>query len=430
MGQPSSCRIFGWQQVISVKKIILLADMESFYASVEIANNPSLQGKPVVVCGDPERRHGIVLAASREAKASGIKTGMPAWECKSLCPQAIFTKPHMQKYIDVSLQITGIFEQFTDRIFTYSIDEQFLDMTGCDKLFGSPGEMAAQISKKVLSKTGVRCRIGIGENLLQAKMACDRFAKKNAAGIFELNYVNYTQHTWPLPIKDLFGVGSRMEKKFHQLGVLTIGQLARLPRENLRKRWGINGEVLWLNAHGIDYSTISPSLEAASAEEHQGVGHSMTLPRDYADQQELAAVLLELTEEVCRRTRALDKLGQVVSLSCRGADFDYPTGFARQKKLAEPTAVTWDVYPVVLELFHLHWDRLPVRAIGLGLSGLIANSPYQLSFFDNKEKKLALSRTIDNLRQRFGPTCIFRASSLTPGAQFFARATKIGGHEA
>jgi len=409
-----------------LSNIILLADMESFYASVEVARNPSLRGKPVVVCGDPKRRHGIALAASKEAKSYGIKTGMPAWQCKKLCPRVIFTKPHMKTYIDVSLKITGIFEQFTDRVSPYSIDEQFLDMTGCERLFGTPREMALRISKKVLNETGVRCRIGIGENPLQAKMACDNFAKKNSEGIFELNYKNYARYTWPLPIKDLFGVGSRMEKNLHRIGVFTIGNLARLPKESLKKRWGAVGELLWLNSHGIDYSTVNPS----STETCKGIGHSITLPRDYSSEREIRVVLLELTEEVCRRARTIGKVGKVVNLYCRGANFDNPTGFSRQKKLAKPTAITMDVYPVVLQLFNTYWDRMPIRAAGISLSGLASDKQIQLSLFDNEEQKIALSHAMDEIRNRFGITSLFRASSLTSGAQLFERANKIGGHEA
>ena len=409
-----------------MRRIILLADMESFYASVEIARDPSLRGKPVVVCGDPQRRRGIVLAANREAKAYGIETAMGAWECKSLCPHAVFIRPHMQDYINVSLQMTEIFERFTDRVAPYSIDEQFLDMTGCETLFGTPQEMALRINGEILKETGVRCRIGIGENPLQAKMACDRFAKKNPEGVFQLTCEKYAFFTWPLPIRDLFGVGFRMERNLHRLGIKTIGCLAALPREKLKSRWGINGEVLWLNAHGIDYSNI----HSRSTEKYKGVGHSMTLPRDYGNKGKIQVVLLEITEEVCRRARGLRKVGRVVNLYCRGADFDNPTGFSRQKKLPEPTAVTMDIYPVVLKLFDTHWNRLPVRALGVTLSGLMEDRYIQLSLLEDKEKKVRLGRAMDEVRERFGITSLFRASSLTPGSQLFDRAGKIGGHEA
>ncbi|NLC51089.1 MAG: DNA polymerase IV [Firmicutes bacterium] len=410
----------------SKKRIILLADMESFYASAEVARNPSLSGKPVAVCGDPERRQGIILAATKEAKAYGIKTAMTVSEAKKLCPWITLVRPHMQDYINLSLAITKIFHRYTDRVLPYSIDEQFLDMSGCERIFGSAKEMARQIIKEILEKTKIRCRVGIGENPLQAKMACDRFAKKNKEGIFILSYDNYTKYTWPLPVRDLFGVGVRMERNLYRMGVRTIGHLAALPKETLVRRWGINGELLWLNAWGIDHSRIDPH----SLKERKGVSHSLTLPRDYHKQKEIKVVLLEITEEVCRRARALGKAGSVVSVYCRGADFDYPSGFYRQKKLPELTAVTMDIYPSVIKLFDAHWDHQPVRAIGVALSGLQQLNELQLSLLEDKERKLKLSRTTDAVRQRFGVKGLFRASSLTAGGQLFARATKIGGHEA
>lgn len=407
-------------------KIILLADMESFYASVETVRNPALQGKPVVVCGDPEKRHGIVLAATKEAKNHGIKTGMLAGECKRLCPSTVFVRPHMQLYIDVSVKITDILSQFTDRIFVYSIDEQFLNMTGCEKLFGTSHDMSASIIKEILDITGIRCRIGIGRNPLQAKMACDRFAKKNKKGIFELSPENYAEYVWPLPVKDLFGIGTRMERSLHCMGVRNIGHLAKLPREKLRRRWGINGEVLWLNAHGIDYSIV----QSRPAGEQKGVGHSMTLPRDYRDIKEIETVLLELAGETCRRVRALRKVGRVVQLYCRGADFNWPTGFSRQKKLPEPTASATDVYPLLKELFMTNWDRRAIRKLGVGISQLTDHNFTQLSFFEDKEKRARIEYSMDIIRERFGAKGLFRLSSLTSGSQLFDRSTKIGGHEA
>ncbi|HHT47312.1 MAG TPA: DNA polymerase IV [Firmicutes bacterium] len=411
-----------------MRKIILLADMESFYASVEVAKNPSLRSKPVAVCGDPKLRHGIVLAATKEAKAYGIKTGMAAWECTKLCPGIIFVRPHMRDYIDVSLKITEVFNGFSDRVAPYSIDEQFLDMTGCEKLFGTPEDMAKLIIKKVWEKVNIRCRVGIGENPLQAKMACDRFAKKNKDGFFKLTHDNYAKHTWPLPIRDLFGVGSRMERNFLNIGIRKIGHLATLKKEDLKRRWGINGEILWLNAHGIDYSVIEPSISMKDI--RKGVGHSITLPRDYRSKKEIEVVLLEITEEVCRRARSLSKVGRVVNVYCRGADFDFPTGFSRQVKMSEPTAVTMDVYPYVLKLFYAYWDRKPVRALGISLSGLTDLQEIQLSLFDKKEEKIALSKAVDSVRKRYGITSIFRLASLSQGGLLFDRANKIGGHEA
>jgi DNA polymerase IV len=411
--------------VLMAEKIIFLADMESFYASVETAQNPSLRGKPVAVCGDPALRHGIILAASREAKAYGVKTGQPAWEARRMCPWVVFVHPHMQRYIDYSIRITAIFERFTDRVLPYSIDEQFLDLTGSQKIFGSPREMADLAIKQVWEETDIRCRIGMGENLLQAKMACDQFAKKRPDYFFELNSANYAELTWPLPVGSLFGVGRRMERNLNRIGVRNIGHLAALPRDMLKRRWGINGELLWLNAQGIDYSTVEPD----AIHEQKGVGHTATLPRDYRKQSEIELVLLEMAEEVCHRTRRQGKVGSTVHLYCKGADFDNPTGFSRQKKLPGPTAKALEVYPTVLTLFRKHWDRKPVRAVGISLTGLTAYRQLQIAFTCRYEQEDALTRAVDLVRERFGKTSLFRASSLQPGAQFFQRAGKIGGHD-
>ncbi len=414
--------------ILARGRIILLADIESFYASVEVAKNPSLRGKPVVVCGDPERRHGIVLAATREAKAYGIRTGMAAWECSRLCPGVVFVRPHMQRYLKTSLAITEILNCFTDRVHPYSIDEQFLDMTGCERIFGAPEKMAELITDEIQKRLRIRCRVGIGENPLQAKMACDCFAKKNSEGFFRLGYQNYCENTWPLPIRKLFGVGARMERNFMNMGVRTIEHLAMMQKEDLKRRWGVNGELLWLNAHGIDSSSVCSGLEPQDS--RKGVGHAMTLPRDYRAKKEIEVVLLEITEEVCRRARMMGKAGRTVNVYCRGADFTVPTGFSRQLKLPEPSAVTMDVYSFALQIFHANWDRRPVRTLGVSLTGLVDFKEYQLSLVENRERKIALDRAMDSVRERYGTTSIFRLSSLSSGGQLFSRADKIGGHEA
>ncbi len=407
-------------------KVIFLADMESFYASVETARNPSLRGKPVAVCGDPALRHGIILAANREAKALGVKTGQPAWEARRMCPWIVFVHPHMQLYIDYSLRITAIFEQFTNRVLPYSIDEQFLDLSGSFLPGGSPLAAAQLVIAKIWDETGIRCRIGMGENPLQAKMACDCFAKKRADLFFELNNANYAELAWPLPIGSLFGVGHRLVHNFYRIGVRTIGHLAALPRDMLRRRWGICGEVLWLNAHGIDYSSVEPD----SIQEQKGIGHTATLPRDYRKQQEIELVLLEMAEEVCQRARHQQKLGTTVHLYCRGADFDHPSGFSRQKKLPETTANALVIYPTILKLFRQHWDRRPLRAVGISLSGLTDYCQLRLPFSDRNIREEILIQAADQVRERFGKTSLFRASSLGQGAQLLQRAGKIGGHDA
>jgi len=407
-------------------KVIFLVDMQSFYASVEIASDSKLIDKPVVVSGDPDKRHGITLAANPEAKAAGVKTAMPVWEVKNVCPNAQFVKPHMQKYIDTSIQITHILSQFTDKVEPYSIDEQFLDVTASQSLFGPPRQMAKMIQERIWKEIGVWARVGIGENKIQAKMACDNFAKKNKEGIFELNPQNYREVTAPLAINQLFGVGSRMKRNFERIGIYTIGDLANRSVEEMKRRWGIMGHVLWLSAQGIDHSPV----ESHSTEGQKGIGNSITLPRDYYIQEEIELVLLEITEEVCRRARAMNQKGRTVHVSVRGASFDTPTGFHRQMTIAEPANDTMEVYQAVLQLFHRFWDRNSVRSIGVHMNQLEDDREVQLSLFEDSLKKLQIGKVMDDIRKRYGKTAIFRASSLLSAGLLFDRATKIGGHEA
>lgn len=277
------------------KRVIFLADMQSFYASVEKAANPQLRDKPVVVAGDPQRRSGIVLAACPLAKAYGVTTAEALWQAQQKCRHLVVVKPRMEQYIRVSLQITQIFESFTDLVEPYSIDEQFLDVTGSMSLFGDAWEMARAIRQRIWLETGVTCRIGIGENKVLAKMACDNFAKKRQDGIFWLKKEELPATLWPLPVEKLIGVGSRMKRHLHRIGIYQIGQLATLSPAVLSRRWGVNGEVLWRTANGIDPSLVSVKTH----EVQKGIGHHMTLPRDYHTAADLKVILLGINIKIC-----------------------------------------------------------------------------------------------------------------------------------
>lgn len=409
------------------KRIVFLADMESFFASVEVAKEPVLRGRPVVVAGDPERRHGIILAATPQAKACGVKTAMPLWEARQHCPELIVVRPHMADYIEASLKITEIFESYTDLVEPFSIDEQFLDVTDTLHLFGGdPLLMAKRIQEDVWNRTGVKARIGIGPNKMLAKICCDQKAKKSKSGIHRWTEENFRLEMWILPIESLFGVGGRMRRHLRNMGIRTVGQLARMDVDLLRKRWGVNGEVLWRNANGIDPSPVVPQ----TLNGRKGVGHSMTLPRDYRNEREIEVVLLELSEEVCRRLRRLKLRGRTISVSVRGADFDRPTGFHRSYTLPEATNVTMEVYRAVLHLFRRHWDKEPVRSLGMGITNLEEDEEVQLNLFRDRVKERNLGYCMDAIREKYGSTSLLRAVSLTPFGQTPERATKIGGHEA
>lgn len=402
----------------------MLVDGQSFYASVEKAARPDYVDLPVVVAGDPARRSGIILAACPIAKKYGITTAERLGEAMAKCPDVIVIRPKMQNYIEASMRITEILEQFSDLVEPYSIDEQFVDVTETLHLFGSREQTARRIQEQIKRATGVHSRVGIGYCKGVAKMACDNFAKKNADGIFELTRANLQEELWKLPINKLFMVGTRMARHLLHMGIRTIGDLARTPLSRLRRRWGVNGEVLWNLANGIDPSPVTPG----SHEKQKVIGHQMTLPRDYGTAEELGVVLLELTELVCRRCREQRVMGSVVSVGCTGADYDQPTGFHRQVTLPDPTHVTNQVNRAVQELFHRHWDGLPVRRVGVSVSGLVSDGQYQLTLFEESEKYRLLERATDAVKNRYGETAIMRASSLMAYGQAKDRSEKIGGH--
>jgi nucleotidyltransferase/DNA polymerase involved in DNA repair len=406
------------------KRIIFLVDMQSFYASIEKAANPQLRNQPIVVAGDPERRSGVVLAACPIAKSYGVASPEALWQAQQKCRHLVVVRPRMEMYIRISMQITQIFESFTDKVEPYSIDEQFLDVTGSVHLFGDALQMAAQIRRRVWLETGINCRVGIGENKVLAKMACDNFAKKQEAGVFWLKREELADTLWKLPIEKLFGVGSRMKRHFHRMGIYQIGQLAGLAPTVLTRRFGVNGEVLWRTANGMDDSPVSLN----TYDTQKGIGHHMTLPRDYHTAADIKVVLLELCEEVCRRARSKELMGSVLSIGCRGADFDAATGFGRQLKLSEQTNDAMTLYEAACRLFDRHWQETPVRSVGVNLEQLVPDNVVQLNLFTDNHKRRSLAHAMDDIRARYGQDAILRAASLLGSGQAKERARKIGGH--
>ncbi|MCM3716686.1 DNA polymerase IV [Alkalihalobacillus oceani] len=408
-----------------IMKVIFLVDMQSFYASLEKARDPRLDDKPVIVAGDPKRRSGVVLAACPLAKKRGVKNASRLWEALQKCPEAVVVPPRMEDYVIAATGITAILETFTPLVEPYSIDEQFMDVTGSQKLFGSPYKIARMVQTAIWEKYQVRARVGIGENKVLAKMACDNFSKKSKGGVFWLKKDELEEHLWPLPVGSMFGVGSRMEQHLRNMAIRTIGHLAACPVERLKKRWGINGHVLWMTANGIDYSPVSIGS-------HQGektIGHGMTLPYDYTTRRDIRVVLLELCEEVCSRARRSHVMGQTISLSVSGGSYMIPASFHRQKTIASATNVTMEMYSYICELFDKFWDGFPVRRLAVSLDKLQSDKVVQLSLFEqDRDRLLQIGSAMDRIKGRYGQTSIIRASSLLSPGQARERAAKIGGH--
>jgi len=386
-------------------RAILLADMNSFFASVHQALDPELRGKPVIVAGDPEKRHGIVLTASYEAKKRGIKTGMGVWEARQRCPEGIFIKPQYHLYVDFSSRVLKIMGDFTPLVEPFSIDEAFMDVTGSQKLFGSPVEIAKKLKERIRREIGITCSIGVGPNKLLAKMAA---GLQKPDGLTVITRENMPQLLWPLPVRELFGVGHRYEQHLHKLNIYTIGDLARYPVAILKKKFGLYGETLWLSANGIDSSPVDPD----SLNRVKSIGQQITLPRDYKGD-EIKVVILELADLVAHRVRAGGYLGKTVSLTLKDTNF---CCLSRMQTLKRPTNLAADISAAAFDLLQKHWSpRWPVRMVGVSLANLYPFQMEQAELFGNREKLRGIEKACDQVRERYGRTAVLRAVSLKEG---------------
>ncbi|TJY43242.1 DNA polymerase IV [Cohnella pontilimi] len=414
------------------ERTIMLIDGQSFYASVEKAAHPEYRDKPVAV-GDPERRSGIILAACPIAKARGVTTAERVGEAIAKCSDLIVIRPRMQTYITVSLLITEIYESFTDLVEPYSIDEQFLDVTGSLFSRGDAEYLAHQIQTKVLLSTGVWSRVGVGPSKILAKMATDNFAKKRPDGIFKLNDGNVETDLWPLPVEQMFMVGSKMTHHFWRMGLRTIGDIARLDlgdfkrkmRREMGKQSDIQAEYYWQTARGIDPSPVVTSVRGALKSISHGKALRASLYRKLAD---IEVVLLELVVEVCRRARRLGKQGRVVSVGAVETDGERTLSFGRQITLPHATSLTHEMAVAVRQLFAQHWRGMPVSRLFISLTQLSDDDTYQLTLFEDRTTVYNLERATDSIKDRFGDAAIMRASSLLESGVARERAAQIGGH--
>ncbi|SEN14318.1 DNA polymerase IV [Paenibacillus sp. OV219] len=414
-------------------RIIMLIDCQSFYASVEKATHPEYANKPVVVAGDPERRSGIILAACPIAKAKGVKTAERLGEALAKCPELVAIRPRMQTYISVSLMITEAYKTFTPLVEPWSIDEQFLDLSGSTSLFGSPFEIARQIQATVMLSTGVWVRAGISSTKVLAKMATDNFAKKSESGIYELPQDRLESTLWPLTINNMYMVGSKMTMHFMRMGINTIGDLARLElyevKRRMRSRMGKQSDIkatyYWQTARGIDPSpVVSGSIVAPKS-----IARGRALRwSNYQTLEEIEPLLLELVIEVCRTSRHYKYHGHKVSVSVGTTNGVASSGFSRQMTLSDPSCLEHHILKAAHNLFLAHWDGNPLTHLSVDLSQLSDNSVYQLDMFEDLPRHHNLALVKDSIKNKFGEASILSASSLLKSAQARERANMIGGH--
>ncbi|MBM6926420.1 DNA polymerase IV [Pseudoflavonifractor phocaeensis] len=387
---------------------ILHVDQNCFYASVEMQRHPELRDKPLAVCGSQEERHGIVLAANYVAKPFGVKTGMAVWQAKQRCPHLVTLPPDMGEYIRFSQMAREIFEDYTDQIEPFGLDESWLDITGSVGMFGSPMTIAREISRRIKFELGITCSIGVSDNKITAKLGSD-YKKPDA--ITRIERDNYRELVYPLPVEDLLYVGPATSKKLRGLGIGTIGRLAQAPTDTLTRKLGKMGMVLQTFALGLDPSPVRKSGHIPNI---KSVGNSATTPRDMTCDSDVELMLLLLAESVASRMRELASRCTVVEVSVRDVELN---SFCRQRKLETPTCSSDEIARTAYGLFrqNYRWVR-PLRSIGVRGAGLVeATAGTQLSFYPEdarRDKWERIDGAVDHLRQRYGYRSIQRARLL------------------
>ena len=383
--------------------MIIHADMDAFYASVEERDRPELKGKPVIVGGTPGQR-GVVAAANYVVRQFGVHSAMPSTTAQRLCPQATFLPCRLDYYAQVSDKIRDIFHRFTPLVEPLSLDEAFLDVSGSESLFGPAESVGQQIKDAVRQELDLIVSVGIASNKFLAKIASD-LEKPDGFVVVDPDAVQAFLD--PLPVERLWGVGRRTSKVFQRLGVRTICQLRQLPLSALKSHFGSHGEHFLELAHGIDKRPVVPDREAKS------ISHETTFATDLDDRETLRASLLALTEQVARRLRRHSLRGRTVEIKVRFADFRTIT---RSRKLPGPTNSTHELWEAASNLLNtrLPSDHLPVRLLGMGVMDIDRTSVTQRQLFDDvdRAKQDRLDGVGDLVRERFGSKALSRGSVL------------------
>ncbi|MFT4416961.1 DNA polymerase thumb domain-containing protein [Fredinandcohnia humi] len=408
---------------------ILCIDMKSFYASCAAV----LLGIDPLTCylavvGDTERQGSIVLAASPKMKQEfGIKTGSRLFEIPK-DPRIQLVNPKMATYLRISTEITRLFNRYVPKsaIHVYSVDESFIKVDGVEKLWGDATTIAHKIKQEIEAEYGLPCAIGIGPNMLVAKLCLDLEAKKK--GIAEWTYEDIPKKLWPLsPLREMWGIGSRVERTLNGMGITTVGQLANYPLELLEKKFGIMGNQLYYHAWGVDLSEIGAPIMQGQI----SFGKSQILLRDYPDPEEVKYVILEMCEEVARRARRHKKAGRTISLGINYSRDEFGGGFYRSKTIDAPTNITMEIYKVCLELFEKFYAKKTVRKVSIALSNIEDDTQMQLDlFYVNRVKQHKLGYVMDHIRSKYGSDAVLRAVSYTSAGTSRHRSKLVGGHKA
>lgn len=393
------------------QRVIFHVDVNSAFLSWSAAHRVLVLGEqedlreiPSVVAGDKESRHSIILAKSKPAKAYGIQTGEPLFKAIEKCPDLRVVQPDYPLYVEASRHFVDVLREFSPVVEQFSIDEAWVDMTGTERLHGSARLAAEAMRERIYRKLGFTVNIGISSNKLLAKMAGD-FEKPNK--VHTLFPEEVPEKMWPLKVRDLFLVGPATENKLKQMGIYTIGDLAKADEKILRKRLGKQGETIWHYANGRNADLVQ-----AQPADNKCYSNSVTTPGDVVCSEDAHKVLLSLCETVAMRMRKDGKCGSCISVHMRTDKF---YNFSHQAKIHGATNMTSEIFFHVKRIFDEAWDTItPLRQLGVQVTDLSQEPYQQFDFLSGMmpiqyERKLRLDETIDGLRDRFGENIIRRA---------------------
>lgn len=390
---------------------IIHLDLDAFFASVEQRDNPAYRGKPLIVGGisggKGNSNRGVVCAASYESRKYGVHAGMPIWEARQKCPQGIFIPSQMNKYSEASKKFFQICSTYTPLIEPLSIDELFLDVSGCESLFGSSECIGRKIKERVYQKLGLKVSVGIAKNKFLAKIATN-LGKPD--GFYVIPSKDIQKILYPLPVSSLWGIGKKTEELLKKSGIYLVEQLARMPDSILENLLGKNGKKIKLLAQGIDESPVTPPSKAKS------IGKETTFSTNITEKAVLVKELLKISQPVGYIARKKGYKGRTITLKIRFHNF---ITFNRSKTLENPTNLDDIIFKTVVELLDkVRHKKGGVRLLGIKLSNLtLGNERKQLKFLrdeeDKKDDKLEqLTQSLDKIREKFGTNAITRASLL------------------
>ena len=376
---------------------------EALYRMRELHETEDIRMLDAIIGGDISKRHGVVLAKSQSAKRYGIRTGEPVVSAMKKCPHLQSFSPHMWYYKQQSQKLMDLFSQYAPVVDQYSIDEAFLDMSGTSMLYGDMIAFAHKLKDEIREKLEFTVNIGISSNRLLAKMASD-FSKPDR--VHTLFPDEIQSKMWPLPIEDLFYVGRSTADKLHQLGIHTIGDIAKSDLRILRAHLKSHGEVIYNFANGIDL-TLEDRRDVAQ----KGYGNSTTIPYDIKDADDAYHTIMVLCESVCRRMRQDQVQATVLSVEIKDSNFVVKR---HQRTLLSPTDVTDECYQIACSLFDELWDGSPIRLIGVSANKVIESGMRQLNLFDmeSHEKLKSLDMALDSIREKYGAGAIQRGSMM------------------